>query len=202
MNALHAMLSRYRVSTDPLYTERRVELAAAILSVVLLLLLLYTVLRLVLNAEPVAILPAPDTLQVGELQRLGMVSPVQSDELRARPVFWPSRRPVVEASNGAATVAKIPKAKQKNELDKVTVLGVFGSGETAVVIAQVEGKKRRIMLGDKVVGWTLKSVERGTAEFVDAGRSATLALDRTTIASGSQSPQPRKTNKEKKKTLR
>ena len=82
------------------------------------------------------------------------------------------------------------------------MLGVFGSGDTAVVIAEVKGKKRRIMLGDTVVGWTLSSVERGEANFVDNGQSQTLALKFGTITSENRPQLPMKTNTENKKVLK
>ena len=184
MSAFSAVLDRYRVSSDPLRSERKVELAALILTVLFVLLLLYCALRLSINYQPEAILPAPETLQVGELQFSGLVSEELSAQVRARPIFWPSRRPVVSNPDEQeqAVATEDPKKAKKNALDKVKVLGVFGSGGSAVIIALVDGKKKRISLGDKVVGWTLDSIDRGRAVFSENGRSQTLALKHTAVS--------------------
>jgi len=113
---------------------------------------------------------------VSELQRAGLVSAQQSNDLRARPVFWPSRRPV-DASAEDLAAAENSKAG-KSELDKVKLVGVFGVGESAGIIALVKETKQRILLGDKVVGWMLQSIEGGTAIFVSNGKQQKLELQR------------------------
>ncbi|MBE9538073.1 MAG: hypothetical protein IMF06_03270, partial [Proteobacteria bacterium] len=156
MSRASLLLSRYRETSDPLRTERRIELAALLLSMFLVLQLLYSVARIFIISQPEAILPAPDSLVVRELQHSGLVSAEQSNEVRARPVFWPSRSPL----NGGAEAAAAENTKPgKNELDKVKLLGIFGEGDSAGIIALVKGNKKRILLGDKVVGWTLDAIE-------------------------------------------
>jgi hypothetical protein len=172
------IISRFRASSDPLRSERKVELAALVLTIVLIVQVVYGVVSLSLSSQPSPILPSPDSLQVGTLQGAGLVTAQQSNELRARPVFWPTRRPVSEELT-ATVVSKKPQSAIKNELDGVKVLGVIGSGESAVVIVLVKGKKKRILLGDKVVGWTLESAQNSEAVFADSGRSQTLKLKRT-----------------------
>jgi len=190
MNRASLLLNRYRETSDPLRTERRIELAALILSVFLVLQLLYSTVRIFIISQPEAILPAADSLIVRELQHSGLVSTEQSNEVRARPVFWPSRRPV----NGPEEVAGAETTKPgKNELDKVKLLGIFGAGDSAGIIALVKGNKKRILLGDKVVGWTLDAIERDQAVFVDGGQSQNLALEPAGVVADPVTPTASKT---------
>jgi hypothetical protein len=177
MAGISQIISRFRASSDPLRSERKVELAALMLTVVLIVQVVHGVVSLSLSSQPSPISPSPDSLQVGGLHGAGLVTAQQSDELRARPVFWPTRRPVSEGRN-EADKSNVATTK-KGELDTVKLLGVIGSGESAVVIALVKGQKKRILLGDKVVGWTLESVQRDQAVFTGSGRSQTLKLKHT-----------------------
>jgi hypothetical protein len=172
------ILNRFRVSSDPLRSERKVELTVLVLTLVLILQVVHGVVSLSLSPKPNPILPSPDSLQVGTLHGAGLVTAQQSNELRARPVFWTTRRPVPGDPN-AAVLSRNPQSAKKNELDTVQVVGVIGSGDSAVVIALVKGSKKRILLGDKVVGWTLESVQNGEAVFTGSGRSQTLKLKHT-----------------------
>jgi hypothetical protein len=177
MAGIRQIISRFRVSSDPLRSERKVELAALMLTIVLIVQVVHGVVSLYLTSQPSPILPSPDSLQIGVLHGTGVVTAQQSNELRARPVFWSTRRPV--SGESSVAVATKPQSATKNELDTVKVLGVIGSGEAAVVIALVKGKKKRILLGDKVVGWTLESTHNGEAVFTGSGRSQTLKLKHT-----------------------
>lgn len=180
MSRVERLLRRYNVAGNPLLSERRVEFAALVLTIFVVLQLLYSVVRLFVPSHPELILPSAESLLVSDLQRAGIVSAQHRNEVIARPVFWPSRRPV-EASMAkpAETEERKPKAK-KSELDKVKLLGIFGVGDSAGVIALVKGSKRRILLGDETVGWTLESIEDGGASFVSDGLSQTLELVRGT----------------------
>ncbi|MFT5709812.1 MAG: hypothetical protein ACI8QT_000499 [Halioglobus sp.] len=177
MLGISQILSRYRIASDPLRSERKIELAALVLTMVLMFQVAYGVVSLFLSPQPSPILPSPDSLQIGTLRGAGLVTAQHSNDLRARPVFWSTRRPVSEEPT-VAVVSK-PQPAKKNELDAVKVLGVIGSGNSAVVIALVKGQKKRILLGDKVVGWTLESVKLGQAVFTDSGQSQTLTLKKT-----------------------
>ena len=192
MMSFTSVINRYRVSEDPLLSERRVELLALVLTVLLVLMLLFGVSRLLISAHPQPKLPAADSLVANELLSLGVVSPQQSTAVKARPVFWPSRRPV-DAPVEVVVEAK-PKVK-KSELDKVKLLGIFGVGDSAGIIALVKGAKQRILLGDKVVGWTLESIDRDQAVFTESGQSQHLTLERRAIAAKEpSSPAPKNKN--------
>ena len=177
MSRVSLLVQRYRVSGDPLFTERRVELVALILTVLLLVQLLYSIASLAFSQQPKSKLPSADTLVIGELARYDVMTPQQSADVKARPVFWETRRPV-SAEAKAVKVVEKPKA-QKNELDKVRLLGIFGVGDSAGVIALVQGKKKRILQGDKMVGWTLESISTDHVVFTDSGKSQKLMLIRS-----------------------
>lgn len=197
MNWPSLLLNRYRVSYDPLLTERRIELAALVLSVFLVLQLLYGVARLFIISGPEVILPSADSLIVSELQHAANVSAQQSEDVRARPVFWHSRERV--GGPDGVVAAEKPDAK-KGEMNKVKLLGVFGSGDFAGVIVLVKGNKKRLLLGDKVVGWTLDSIDGDQAVFVDSGQSQKLVLERADAASVPVNPAVAEKGKTKNKT--
>lgn len=182
MAGISHILSRYRVSSDPLRSERKVELAALVLTFILMFQLLYGVVSLYLSSQPSPIFPSPDSMQIGTLQGAVLVTAQQSNEFRARPVFWPTRRPVSEGLNDEGKPKLAPT--KKSALNTVKLLGVIGSGNSAVVIVLVKGQKKRILLGDKVVGWTLQSVQQGQAVFTGDGQSQSLKLKHTDINIG------------------
>ncbi len=85
MNLLPA---RYAVTTDPLRTERRIELAVLALLLLLGLQLLYSGARFALVSMPEAIDPAADALAVREVSQAARVTTGQSEEFLARRLFW------------------------------------------------------------------------------------------------------------------
>jgi len=185
MSSYSMLVSRYRDLEDPLKSERRVELLGLALTFVFVLMLLLGVTRLIISPWPAPKLPSADSLQMIELRRSSVVSAQDSNSVRARPVFWPSRRPV-DAPKDASVETK-PEGK-KSELDKVKLLGIFGAGDSTGIIALVKGKKKRILQGDKVEGWTLDSIDGSQAVFVDSGQSKHLTLERGVITSAPNPP--------------
>ena len=79
---------------NPLRTERKIELAVVILVLVLCLQLLYSGARLLLASGPAAVAPALDALQVRQIHSSATVATSQSEEVRSRPLFWQTRRPL------------------------------------------------------------------------------------------------------------
>lgn len=175
MSWLENIGKRYRVSGDPLRTLRRIELVAVLLGLLLCLQLALGGLRLVSLSAPDPVTPAPDSLRVPMVLSPLLVAASERNEIISRPLFWSSRRPLEEV----ATLAE-PEAKA-GELKGVKLVGLFGSGEQAGIIALVKGQKRRILLGDVVEGWTLKSVTPFELVVVDGDRTKTLALERGQI---------------------
>ncbi len=177
MSWLTRIGSRYRVSGDPLRTLRRIELVAVLLGLLFCLQLALGGLRLATLSAPDPVTPAPDSLRVPAVLSPVSVAASERNEIISRPLFWSGRRPVEEV----ATLAE-PQAKA-GELKGVKVVGLFGSGERAGIIALVKGQKRRILLGDVVEGWTLKSVAPFELVVASGGRTETLSLERGSVKS-------------------
>jgi hypothetical protein len=103
-----------------------------------------------------------------------LVSAELSEELRARPLFWPSRRIRVDTTESSSVQHKT--SAPETEIDKIKLVGIFGAGESAGIIALVQGKKRRILVGEEVAGWSLDSIALNEAVFADGPRRKTLIL--------------------------
>lgn len=170
---------RYRVAEDPLRTERRAELLVLVLAALLCLQLFYSVLRLVTLSAPEPVAPAAGSLEVADVGARADVSEAESELMKSRPLFWRTRRPAA-ASVVAAPVAKEAPAKSGN-IDKVKLRGVFGSGDSAGIIAQVGEKQRRIRVGDVVEGWTLVAVKPDRGVFENGGRKWEMILKRAVV---------------------
>lgn len=168
-----ALLQRYRADADPLRTERRVELVAVVLVGVLLLQLLYTLLRLGMDSSPRPVAPTADALAVAGALERRLADAEGREDIRARPLFWPDRRPAAAA---AVDPAADKAGARRGELEKVTLLGVFGSGAEAGVIALVKQSQRRVHVGEKVLGWQLAEVSGNRARFTEAGAEQWLQL--------------------------
>jgi hypothetical protein len=104
-----------------------------------------------LVVEPVA--PAPP-------------APAQFSETLARPLFSPTRRPLEAA----------PEDKPAQNLEQFSLFGLFGSGENAGVLLQVNGRIERVVLNQRVAGWTLGAVRDGSAVFTRGSDTRELKL--------------------------
>jgi hypothetical protein len=178
MNLLQALRDRYQVTTDPLRTERRLELIAVVLALLLFMQLVYGVTRVIRVAAPVPVMPAGDALRVQDVSDTGRVDSVQSIEIRERPLFWVSRRAVGDIP--VETDTKRSQVKTK-KIQGLTLVGVFGSGDSAGIILLEKGKRRRLMRGEKLNGWTLKSVSSEEAMLVSKGQRDNLVLRKRAI---------------------
>ncbi|MEE4144974.1 MAG: hypothetical protein V2I26_09250 [Halieaceae bacterium] len=172
MSWLRTVRERYRVNGDPLRTLRRIELVAVLLGLLLCLQLALGALHLVTLSAPDPVTPAPDSLRVPTVLSPVAVAASERNEIISRPLFWSSRRPLEEVA-----VLADPKNKA-GELKGVKLVGLFGSGEQSGIIALVKGEKRRILLGDAIEGWTLKSVSPLQLVVANGERTETLALER------------------------
>lgn len=163
---------RYRESENPVMTERRIELAAVLLLVALLLWLTLGLLRLLVGAGPEPLLPADDSLAVQALQLEPSLANEDATAILQRPLFWESRRPL--APQVAAT--STPESAVVQNLDGVTLHGVFGTGDSLGLIVSVNGVQSRVIKGGSVKGWRFTEYSDGTAKFERRGRQATLPL--------------------------
>ncbi len=191
MNWLSSIRGRYRVGEDPLRTLRRIELLAVLLGLLLCLQLAWGGFRLATIAAPAAVAPAADSLKVPPVPGPAVVAADERNEIISRPLFWSSRRPVDQ-------VATLSDPDRKpGELKAVKLVGLFGSGSQAGIIALVKGQKRRILLGDKVEGWTLESITPSELAVSNGERTEILALQRGSVKAG-----PSSGGKAKKSTRR
>jgi hypothetical protein len=177
------MRSRYQVATNPLRSERKIELAALILVLLLCLQILYSGARLALGVSLATLPPAADLLQDRQVQGRIAVEGSQSEEIRSRPLFWQSRRPLAEV---AVNPESVEEGKNLEKLKDVKLLGVFGSGETLGVIALVKGKKQRIFQGESINGWVLESVEPQGVVLTSGSRRQELVLAHGKIVASEQ----------------
>ena len=171
MRVYRWLSERYSVATQPLRTERRIEIVVIMLLLALLLQFIVGVASLGLQSSPEAIAPAPDTLQLVVFPDRVAVSAAQSNEIRSRPLLWPGRRP--EAS--VVELSEITTEKASN-LSEMSLAGVFGAGDSAGIIVRVKGKSRRLRPGDELAGWTLESVAAKEAVLKNGNRRETLVL--------------------------
>ena len=173
MSPLTTLLDRYRGNAEPLRTERRFELLLVLAILLLCLQLIYSGLRLLLLSGPGAVAPSPDSLVVGDILQRRAVSAEQSEEIQSRPLFWVSRRPTEQRGGTGNTDEPEGKAA---DIKGVKLLGIFGSGESAGVIALVNEQKRRILQGEELEGWTVESVEPNRVVLISGERRTELVL--------------------------
>jgi hypothetical protein len=167
---------RYQASEDPLRTLRRIELVALLLGVLLCLQLAYGGFQLAVMSAPEPVQPAADSLQVPAVFGPVVVAASERNAIIARPVFWSGRQPV------SAVRTRTRGPGKPGELKGIKLVGVFGSGEHAGIIALVKDKKRRILVGESLEGWTLKSVDSGEIRLTNGKRKERLTLQRREIS--------------------
>lgn len=172
---LKMLMTRYQVQQNPLKTERRIELAALILLVLVLTSMVLGGFRSIASSNPESIFPSADSLAVQKLELDSGLSAEQAAEILSRPLFWQSRRPLVPPPK---VVAK-PKPKAPKKLNGVTLMGVYGAGDGLGLIATIDGVFSRINKGQSVKGWEFSAYEDGAAVFVSGGRKSVLPLELT-----------------------
>ena len=177
--------ARYQGLSDPIRTERRVELIVLVLLVLLLLQFGWGSYRALFPPIPDPVRPMRDSLQVANVQGLSVVSPEQRAQIRQRPLFWASRAPVVLEPVKPGPDPKEANTAKPGKIENVKLAGVFGGGDTGGVIVISKGKKRRLAVGEELDGWKLQSVEAFSADFSSGDQQATLALS---IVEISQAP--------------
>jgi hypothetical protein len=189
VNGWNALRARYQVTADPQRTQRQIELVGLSLGLVLLLQLLYSAMRLSFLSPPEPLPPAMDIFQGKEMSSMAAVAIKQSDEIRARPLFWLSRRPI-DPAPAVVEAASAESSKEAGKLKGVKLLGVFGSGDTSGIIVVVKKKKRRVMHGESIEGWTLDAVESNHVVLVDGARREELVLLPVNLVNTANTPVP------------
>jgi hypothetical protein len=186
MSLLAKLRERYKVQVNPLRAERRVELLVLGLVLLLLLQLAYSIFQLATIARPEPILPAIDSTGEGGALWVEGVTEAASQEVRARPLFWTSRRPY--SPEPEETLVEEAPA-ETGELKEIKLVGIFGAGDSAGIITLVQGKKQRILLGEEIGGWKLDAIEQDQAEFSSGGRTRKLTMKPATFQNKKPAPQ-------------
>ncbi len=165
------LLARYRVDTDPLRSERRVELVLLATVALLLLTVLYVALRIAMATTIRPLAPAPDSVRVVALQGAAALPAGEREAIVRRPLFWAGRRPVEAAAPPAEAVAQgaAEERAAAPRLKDVTVRGIYGSGDSGGVILTVKDRELRLAVGEEIEGWRLDRVDGNSATFVSGG---------------------------------
>ncbi|KGE04739.1 hypothetical protein [Pseudohaliea rubra] len=167
---MKALRARYAGQADPLRSERRVELAAIGLALVLVLVVFYLAVRLAVAGTIRPIEPAPDSVRVASLAAGTVPSPEDRQGITARPLFWAQRQPVEAVEEPAVVVEKAEKVeKAAPRMKNVTVHGVYGSGDAGGVILSLKQRELRVAVGEEVDGWQLERVTGDSAVFLSGG---------------------------------
>ena len=175
MIGLKNLVTRYQVQQNPLKTERRIELLALMLLLLVLMTMVLGGFKSIASHEPESIFPSADSLAVQKLELDAGLSAEQAAEILSRPLFWQSRRPLVPPPK---VVAK-PKPKAPKKLNGVSLMGVYGAGDGLGLIATIDGVFSRISKGQSVKGWEFSAYEDGAAVFVSGGKKSVLPLELT-----------------------
>jgi len=127
-----------------------------------------------MRQPPEALPPAASTLAAVPLAVPGSATATLAGEIVQRPLFLTGRRPP-QPITAPEPEPELPGA---GALDDVKLVGTFSSGGQAGVIIRVAGERRRVLLGEAVDAWTLKSVDAKVARFVAPdGRRRQLELE-------------------------
>lgn len=154
---------RYTVAHEPLRSERRVELAVVGLAGLVLVQLLFLLGRYLASSEIRPLPPAPDSLAVVPRVQLETLSPQQSMEVLARPVFFASRRPLEPLPDIAEVEDAAQDGKKAGSLQGLAVLGIVENGTASRVIVSFKGEQQRLAIGESIQGWRLAEVAPGRA---------------------------------------
>lgn len=93
-------------------------------------------------------------------------------EALARPMFWPSRKPLSAAA---------PEAVVAPELPPMEVLGLIGRGEGSVLIVKYEEGVKRLVAGQDIAGWRFERVDGDNATFSQGERTLQQPIPRPRV---------------------
>ncbi len=107
---------------------------------------------------------------------------LSSFDFSVRPVFalkrMPAVPPVIDDGQDVSTDEIAVEEAVVSSIEGVALLGIFGSGEVAGVIIRLdESGRQRLLIGESVEGWTLRSLESRRAILQAAsGQQAILEM--------------------------
>lgn len=169
MNIGSLLPSRYRLSHEPLRSERRIELMLVVLALLVLLQLLWWGVGVLREVPMTPVAPARDSLQVVEATGTGSISASQSLQLQSRPLFWGARRPTAPFEINAVDNEETAEGTPAKRLQNFRLTGLYGAGANGGAIVTYKGERTRLGVGDGIDGWTLLSVDADEAVFASAG---------------------------------
>jgi hypothetical protein len=176
---------RYLCDSEPLRSERRLELVLLVLAAVAALQLLWMGVRLLLPPGLAPVPPAADSLRIAAVPGQPPLTAEQRLELQARPPFWESRRPL-DLPSVSETVRTDDSATTKAEaaaprLEGLALRGLFAGGEQAGAIVSYRGKEMRLLEGDELAGWVLARVGSNEAVFRSGVEEDARQLQRQSV---------------------
>ena len=123
---------------------------------------------------PAPLLPDLSSPATASLQAAGGIPDAsQFVAILERPIFSPGRRPPPPVV--VPVVVPPPPPPPPDPFEKVRILGVF-TGAPGGVIAEIDGKPRRLMRGEAIGAWNLSTVSGSDATFTDGKQSRVLSL--------------------------
>ena len=178
MSLWDPVLERYRVKTNPSYLERRIELCLIFFLGLLFLQFLVGGFQIFSNFQPEPTPPLSEILNVAKEVESADIAPVLLQELIERPLFWETRkRAAIDLKPKPKVVERkeklkpeVVKRKQPEQPKKmsqsVTVVGIFGGGDTGGAILKVQGEEIRVLIGESILaGWELSEVDEKKVVF-------------------------------------
>ena len=124
---------------------------------------------------PAAVLPELAKPVPAPLSGASAANPAQYLAMLERPLFAPDRRPPPPPAPPALP-APPPAPPPPDPLGNVQISGIF-SGDPAGIIANVDGKARRVRINDSIGGWTLKSISGREVTFGQGSDSRQLRMN-------------------------
>lgn len=108
-----------------------------------------------LDAGPITTVASTDPVQAAAADPIG---DSQFEEIAARPLFYPERRPLVADPTPEAPVETLPAAQPAREL---TLSAVILAGEQRIALLQAanEPKLQRLAIGESLDGWSVEAIE-------------------------------------------
>ena len=100
--------------------------------------------------------------------------------LLERPLFSEKRRP--------PPPAPVAQAAPSDVMSKAQLVAVYTGAQQAGVILMLEGKSRRLRLGEQLDGWQLTAVQERSASFMHSGQLRQLPLIRAKVGSKEAAP--------------
>jgi len=155
--------------------ELQLRKLAVGLTVVVVLLLVWSAARSLLLADPEPILPAEASLRVDRLSLPSPADEALSQSLAARPLFWQNRQPYVPPVDSGEEIAQV-NSGGSGAIDSVLLQGVYTGAKPGIIISY-KGERRRLSVGDAVEDWEFTMMSPDSVIFESGSDSRTLSLE-------------------------